>query len=49
LGRTTVSHSGRGVHFCLGVVLARMEARTVFSAMLLGILLRNSDRADRGK
>jgi hypothetical protein len=35
---------GRGVHFCLGVALARMEARTAFSAMLHHMPNWNTER-----
>jgi hypothetical protein len=35
---------GRGVHFCLGAALARMEARTVISTMLHRILDWNIER-----
>jgi hypothetical protein len=39
-----MSPSVAGVHFCLGVALARMEARTAFSAMLHHMPNWNTER-----
>jgi cytochrome P450 len=39
-----MSPFGRGVHFCLGVAVARMEARTAFSAMLHRMPNWNTER-----